>query len=81
MPDFTQCDLARGAAHTTSWIPSELARRGAVLRLKEFGLWGDGWVVQAVHQTLPESQIIDPHHEIKAHRRDTGDSLPKKHRR
>jgi hypothetical protein len=84
---FRQCRLVKkiqaGTRHQTSWLPEQFAQVGKVLKLRDDGgVWEDGWQVEAVSQTrLPEESLFDPHQGIKAHRKVTGDSLPKKARR
>jgi hypothetical protein len=49
-----------------------------VLKLKDDdGKWDDGWVVDAVHARLPDSQLPDYHADIKGFRKRSGDSEEK----
>jgi hypothetical protein len=75
---YRQCLLTKGTSTTTSWIPERFAVLGKVLKFKdEGGTWDNGWVVEAVYGRLHRAQLPDSHREIKQHRRNTGDSLPK----
>ncbi len=75
--NYSQCKLERefscGTVTMVTWLPSQFASVGRSLRLKEAGIWEDGWVVREVWQTLPEEQLPDSHAERKAHKRATGD--------
>jgi hypothetical protein len=78
--NYVQCVLARKSkANETitlvSFIPENLAKLNEVLRLRKKNVWQEGWVVKFVgskQYTQPYSRK-----QIKAHRRNTGDSLPK----
>lgn len=41
----TQCHLKRGNVSQVSWIPSEYAIKGNYVKLKEKGVWEDGWLI------------------------------------
>ena len=45
---YRHCLLRRGNVETYVWIPSSLARAGALLKLKERGQWQDGWRIAQV---------------------------------
>jgi len=80
---YRQCRLVKklqvGTCHQTSWLPEPFAVVGKVLKLKSTeGKWEEGWVVEAVSQHRRSGDLLpDLHREIKAHRRATGDSMPK----
>lgn len=79
---FCQCRLSKknGNASTTSqvtWIPEKFAKIGDMLKLKNNDVWVDGWKVESVGGRLEEAMLPDPHNDIKAHRKSTGDSLRK----
>ena len=81
---FKQCQLSRkietGIVRTTSYIAAKYAVVGMVLKMKnEDETWTNGWIVDAVHEPgVPEELLPDVHNQIKGHRKNTGDSLPKK---
>jgi hypothetical protein len=74
---YRQCRLQRGNCHQVSWIPEPYCVKDKVLKLKNSdGVWENGWVVKGAGT----NRITDvPHAEglIRAHRKATGDSLPK----
>lgn len=70
---YTQCLLKRNALRQVSWIPEKFAVVGNGLRLKESGIWVDGWEVMQVWQTIDEKHLPDSHSERKAHKVATGD--------
>lgn len=77
---YKHCHLERktenGKMVTTSYIPEQFAVVNKALKLKNSsGDWENGWVVKvAGNRTCnpPDSYI-----QIKAHKKNTGDSLPK----
>ena len=71
---YTQCGLYRKNVKKVSWIPTEFARTGKALKLKDNGIWEDGWIVEWVGQT---DDRPDVNKTIRNHRKNTGDSLPK----
>lgn len=73
MTYFRQCQLQKGDLIQISWIPEFFAVIGAPLRLRDDGVWVDGWIVREVWQRLPEDQLPDSHAERAAHKRATGD--------
>ncbi len=62
---------------TTTWLPNKFASVGMVVKIKVDDVWDDGWTVDMIHSSLPENLLPDPHAAIKAHRRNTGDSMKK----
>lgn len=61
-----------------SWLPAKYAVQGDTLRLKEDGVWTDGWVVESVGDAvLRSSELPDGHSDRRVHRANTGDSMPK----
>jgi len=42
---YRQCLVRRGAVQQTTWIPSEFAVTGGVVKLQDEGVWTDGWLV------------------------------------
>ncbi len=81
---FKQCVLNKqgpdGFKSTVTWLPAEFAVKGRTLRLKKSDdSWDLGWTVFSVSETaLSEKCLPDYHKDIKAHRKATGDSMPKK---
>jgi len=78
---YAQCrlrrDLPDGREEMTSWLPKKYAVKDMVLKLrKESGRWSDGWRVVSVHSA--RIGVPDVRKAVRAHRRSTGDSLPKK---
>lgn len=47
----TQCKLQRGNKITYSWIPKKFAVKGKFIKLKNDGVWEDGWQVVEVWST------------------------------
>jgi hypothetical protein len=77
---YRQCVLKRktedGVVIQTSYLPERYAKVGEVLKLKDGGVWTDGWVVESVGELKDEP----PNYRqiIKGHRRGTGDDLIKR---
>lgn len=53
------------------------AAEGSVIKIKCGEEWEDGWIVDEVFRTVDEERLTYPPHEIRQHRKNTGDSLPK----
>lgn len=80
---YCQCSLEKhydgGKLIKTAYIPQKFAVKDKVIRLKEEDdTWSSGWVVKLVGEAVEEVLLPDSHEQIKAHRKKTGDSLPKK---
>lgn len=75
MGHYVQCKLQKGNTHQTSWIPKEHASLNTVLKLRENGVWEDGWVV--VFAGAERDTPPDWRRSTRKHRDNTGDSLPK----
>lgn len=78
---YAQCVLHRpipeGEARLVSWIPVQFAVKGDFLKLRTpEGKWQDGWEVVGVG-SFRLTGVIDVRKQIRGHRRNTGDSLPK----
>lgn len=75
-----QCQLERstttGKVVQTTWLPSRYATRGAHLRLRDDGVWTDGWKVVVVGSE--SARAPNAHADARAHRRATGDALPRR---
>jgi hypothetical protein len=49
---YTQCKLRKGNLTMVSWIPSDLAKKGLVVNLKDdLGVWKEGWTVEQTWKT------------------------------
>lgn len=62
------------------WIPEEFAVMDQILKTKDHGSdqWDNGWKVESVSSNrIQEGSLLDSHDSIKAHRKQTGDALPK----
>jgi len=61
--NYTQCKLKKktqdGETHQMSWIPSEFAKVGKVLKLRDEGTdnWDNGWVVEAAYSTRTWEEV------------------------
>jgi hypothetical protein len=80
---YCQCSLEKhydsGTLLRTTYIPQKFAIKNEVVRLKEEDdSWSNGWIVKFVGEAVEEELLPDSHEQIKAHRKKTGDSLPKK---
>jgi hypothetical protein len=74
---YRQCTLVKNNVATVSYIPSEYAIVGKILKLKkDDDTWSDGWVVESAGALT--SSPPDYRKDIRAHKKMTGDSLPKK---
>jgi hypothetical protein len=59
---YRQCRLVKripnGECIQMSWLPSEFAREGRILKLRDDeGNWDDGWVVREVGNTASEAEL------------------------
>lgn len=78
---YRQCDLrkktATGEIRQVSYIPSEFAVVGKILKLRspDDGEWTNGWKVCSAGEL--NSDPPDYHKAIKGHRSNTGDSMKK----
>jgi hypothetical protein len=66
-----QCKLKRGDAVTVSWIPENFAVKGKVVKLKDRGIWVDGWKVDFVGTRLPTKYVINRSQDYKNQRKVT----------
>jgi hypothetical protein len=74
---YIQCTLVNGNSCQVSWIPEKFAQLGAILKLKNNGVWEDGWIISNLGSVQDENLIHDSHIAVKEHRKRTGDALPK----
>ena len=80
---YNQCTMMasvgfRGKTTYTAYIPTKYAIKGKLLKLKINDKWENGWEVISVGPQIDEKCLPDAHAEVKAHRKRTGDSMPKK---
>ena len=80
---YAQCAMRRivpgASVVTTSYIPTQFAKVGRVLKLKDSDdRWVDGWVVEAVGDVIVEGERVPDYRKaIGNHRKSTGDSTPR----
>ena len=80
---YVQCamrrNIAGGSVRTTSYIPTQFAKLGKMLKLKdEHDHWSNGWVVECVGDVIVEGdRVPDYRKAIRKHRKSTGDSTPR----
>lgn len=56
---YTQCKLTHpDGTCMTSWIPTKFAKKNKILKLKDNGVWKDGWVVTSVFGTQDEKIVL-----------------------
>ena len=67
----TQCRLERAGALQVAFIPAKFAEVDRVIRIKEGGVWSDGWRVDAVWGSLPAEMVEKNERNFKTHRRAT----------
>lgn len=76
---YYQCVLNKrtigGIIELVSFIPTEYATIGNIIKLKENNVWIDGWVVVKVGEFSANPPDINK--SVRQHRKRTGDSLPK----
>lgn len=76
---YRQCRLVKriqgGELTQVSWLPEPYATKGRVVKLRDNGVWDDGWVVaSAGHNRLAACDVPDFHELAKALLRATGDA-------
>lgn len=47
--NYTQCLLTKDNKSQVAWIPSNLAQKGSIVRIKRLVEWDDGWKVTATY--------------------------------
>jgi hypothetical protein len=76
---YRQCCLVRESggvsSEQVSYIPEQFAKKGEFVKLKDNGVWSDGWLVSSVGAFSDHPP--DWRKAIRGHRKETGDSLPK----
>jgi hypothetical protein len=55
---YRQCSLRKGGATQVAHIPERFAIEGNVVKIKEQGIWDDGWLVESVGSRNDEMTII-----------------------
>ena len=75
---YTQCELTNGAVRQIAYIPDRNAKLNNLVSLRVHGRWSTGWTVTKRYNTITREELPDVHDEVKQHRKNTGDSLPKK---
>ena len=73
MTTHMHCVLKRvDGATQVSWIPSEFAQEGRYLKLKENGVWENGWQVVEAYPGVMDSIVIQARErDFKSHRKAT----------
>ena len=80
---YSQCILEKtennGVLKLVTYIPEKYAKmnKKVSLKNKETDEWENGFVVTFVGGFITEEDLPDSHSQIKAHRKATGDALPK----
>lgn len=70
---YKHCTLQKGNVVQVSWIPSEFAKIGEVLKTKQpDGSWDDGWVVKTVGVEEDEA-FLDALRDMWKHHADVSD--------
>lgn len=55
---YKQCKLQRKNIQTVAYIPSEFAKVGKVVQIKqEDGSWDDGWTVLSASEAVPAKTV------------------------
>lgn len=66
----TQCSLTKGPLEMVSWIPSEVAKVGNLVRLKDTeGIWTEGWQVRKVYATMDSPECRERSQDYKRTRK------------
>lgn len=68
---YTQCKLRKDNLHQMSWIPSEFAKVGKVVKLRDEddGKWDDGWIVEAAYFSKPWKEVNEGSQQHKHQRK------------
>lgn len=55
---YTQCKLRKQNMYQMSWIPSEFATPGNVVKLRDDNdVWSDGWIVEAAYSSKSHKEV------------------------
>lgn len=57
MKHYTQCLLDRNGSRQHAWIPKEFATPGKFIKIKENGIWTDGWQVISSFDSMEEKAV------------------------
>lgn len=57
MSNYTQCYLLKGNKSQVAWIPSKFAIIDKIIKIKQNGVWDDGWKVITTFGVLPSKHI------------------------
>lgn len=69
---YTQCKLAKGNVTQVSFIPSQYAKFGELIMLRNAeGVWENGWAVIEVYQTLSKASVLTQERAHVRHRKTT----------
>lgn len=56
--NYTQCKLRKGNMFQMSWIPSEFAKEGKIVKLRDANdVWHDGWLVEHAYSTKSYKEV------------------------
>lgn len=69
---YKQCRLQKANTTQVAWIPSEFAKIGWVLQIKENDTWTDGWKVLSTSEAVEDKAV---EHNSRAHK-SFGASIP-----
>lgn len=73
---YVQCLLKHpDGRNTTVWLPGVLVKKDEPVRFKHDGVWSDGWIIAETYQS--RYGVPNVRKQIKGHRTNTGDALPK----
>lgn len=69
--------IPEGELQQHTWLPEQFAKIGKIIKIREDGVWNDGWEVkEASSSLLAEENLPNFYKDSKSHLRGTGD-LPK----
>jgi hypothetical protein len=57
MGKYTQCKLQKDNTFTTSYIPSEFAKKNNIIGIKKNGVWEEGWKIVSIGATLDAKYV------------------------
>jgi len=60
-----QCNLSRGSARKTAWLPQRFAKKGKALKIKGV----DGWIVMSCGTKLEEKKVLERSQDYKHQRK------------
>ena len=66
---FFQCWLRRGNARQMAWMPQKFAVTGGYVRLKNDGVWENGWQIVGVGGRLTEEHLLERNQDYKQTRK------------